>query len=374
MIVKADQYCDISQLSGTGQDAKPRLQQCIDETTYGDILYVPTGLYSLESGLTIQQAISLVSNATVSCEMGDLFSCTTIQASPGFYSSTGLIHIVAGASNVNLDRLIIDGNRNNRLNSQSGNECKNNVDNRNSGRNGVSDSCSGCSITNSIIANALCASGFIWIGDSCTFTNNQIINNGDHFTQNMWADGITCLGCDRTEISGNYFAENSDIDLILGSGHSSYVHDNTFVHDARNNRPSFGALMLDNFASTTSGDYADARIENNNINCGSGTGCCYGIELGPHPWYASAPITGPFSLTNNIISGAGVGINVDAGGSAAAPVALNNNAIANTARSFTCGALCGITQMGSDINVSHDSAVTMSENNQASSQTTYACA
>lgn len=100
------------------------------------------------------------------------------------------------------------------------------------------------------MANALCASGFIWVGNSCTIHGNTIVNNGDHFSSLMWADGITCLGCDDTEISSNEFAGNSDIDLILGSGTGCSIHGNTFTHDTANNRPAFGALMLDNFMGT----------------------------------------------------------------------------------------------------------------------------
>jgi hypothetical protein len=372
----AERNCDqLAPFSGTDQDAQPSIQQCIDEAASGDTLFLPTGLYSLESGLTISQSISLLSNASLAateCDLGDLYSCTMLQASATFYSQNGLVHIVPGASNVALDRLVIDGNRDARMDSQSAVECAGNIDNRNAGRSAVADGCSNCSLTNSVVANALCASGFIWVGDSCTITGNKVVNNGDHFTSQMWADGITCLGCDRTEISNNYFAENTDIDLILGSGVEAHVHDNSFAHSSATNRPAFGALMLDNFVGSTSGDFAGASVENNNIDCDTGM-CCFGIELGPHPWYASVPITGGFTVSNNAIRGAGVGVNVDAGGSTLQPIALQGNAVSNTVAAFTCGALRGLEQPGSDINVSPDSVVAASEDNQATSATTYAC-
>jgi hypothetical protein len=48
-------------------------------------------------------------------------------------------------------------------------------------------------------------------------------------------------------------------------------------------------------------------MESNQISCDNNQ-CCFGIELGPHHWYASAPIGGSFVVTNNVIQGAGVGI------------------------------------------------------------------
>lgn len=110
----------------------------------------------------------------------------------------------------------------------------------------------------------------------------------------------------------------------------------------------------------------------NTVDCGSGM-CCFGIELGPHPWYQSDPIGGGFSVSENVVSGAGVGINVDAAGSASEYVVLDSNVITNSQDSFTCGALCGVERSGSDINVSPDSAVDSTSDNQATSTTTYAC-
>jgi hypothetical protein len=85
------------------------------------------------------------------------------------------------------------------------------------------------------------------MGDGITILSNQILNNGDHFSQNMWADGITCLLCDHAVVKNNLFAENSDIDFIMGSGVGSIVANNTFSHFSATNRPTFGALMCDNF-------------------------------------------------------------------------------------------------------------------------------
>jgi hypothetical protein len=77
------------------------------------------------------------------------------------------------------------------------------------------ESCTNCILTNSIIANALCASGFVWVSQGGYIGSNLIVNNGDHNSHLMWADGITCLGCDGVDIAGNIFIGNSDIDFIM---------------------------------------------------------------------------------------------------------------------------------------------------------------
>ena len=184
----------------------------------------------------------------VRCSLSDTSSCAVLQASSEFYAEYGLIHVLSGVRDVWIDHIIIDGNRNNRLNSISAKECSEGFNNKNSGRNAVIDFGFNISLTNSIIANALCASGFVWISDGSLIADNEFIGNGDHFTFNMWSDGLTCLKCDNAIIRGNTFSDNTDVDLILGSGVNSLVSLNEFYHRATTDRPAFAALMLDNFA------------------------------------------------------------------------------------------------------------------------------
>lgn len=80
-------------------------------------------------------------------------------------------------------------------------------------------------------------------------------------------------------------------------------------------------------------------VQDNVITCTQDM-CCFGIELGPHPWYPSAPIGGGFTVMSNSVDGAGVGINVDAAGNNASIVTLSDNNVSNTQRKFACGALC----------------------------------
>jgi hypothetical protein len=120
--------------------------------------------------------------------------------------------------------------------------------------------------------------------------------------------------------------------------------------------------VLDCYAGSTSGDFTGMLIESNSIDCDNGM-CCFGIELGPHPWYQSAPIGGAFTVRYNYVNGAGVGINVDAGGYVNDSIILGDNVITRTQKTFTCGALCMNNQPGSDLNVSPDSVVEIRDGN-----------
>ena len=113
-------------------------------------------------------------------------------------------------------------------------------------------------------------------------------------------------------------------------------------------------------------------IEGNEISCDENM-CCFGIELGPHPWYPSAPIGGDFVVTNNLIRGAGVGINSDASGYSDHVVQLIHNSISDTRDTFTCGALCSLERPGSSINISPDSVAACSDDNSPTSSISYVC-
>ena len=116
------EYCDIGSYSHTGSDVAAFIQGCIDVTPEGGTLTLPAGLYSLNSGVAITQSITLTSESQSTCSLADSMSCAILQATSDFYSSFGLIHILAGATNVWLDHIILDGNRENRMFSQSATE------------------------------------------------------------------------------------------------------------------------------------------------------------------------------------------------------------------------------------------------------------
>ncbi len=61
------------------------------------------------------------------------------------------------------------------------------------------------------------------MGRDAKVVNSAFLNNGDHFTQNMWSDGLTINSGPAAQVTGNFFVDNSDINLILGSGANATI-------------------------------------------------------------------------------------------------------------------------------------------------------
>jgi hypothetical protein len=74
----------------------------------------------------------------------------------------------------------------------------------------------------------------------------------------------------------------------------------------------------------------------------------------PYQWYMSANIQGG-TVSGNTISGAAILVNVDGGGTAAAPIQLQANTYGEFVPDLTF--LCGKTCPGSQLNISPDSVV-----------------
>jgi len=84
--------------------------------------------------------------------------------------------------------------------------------------------------------------------------------------------------------------------------------------------------------------------------------CCFGIQLGPDPWYHSANIFGG-NVTYNQVSGAGVLINAGGAGTYINPITVAYNAFSQPRASFTCAPLCRRLQPGAVLNFSPNSFV-----------------
>ena len=180
-------------------------------------------------------------------------------------------------SNISLERIIIDGNRYNRLNSRAAQDCQ---DGSNyAGHNGAFAGCTGCSFMSSVTMFAVCGSGLAWVGGGSRVVDSVICHNGDHYTRNMWSDGLTLNQASPAVVQRSMFIDNSDINLILGSGSNSDVSDN-IIFEMQNG--AFGGVMFDNFNGSTDGSFIGMEFHNNVINCNGK--CDFGLELGPHPW------------------------------------------------------------------------------------------
>jgi hypothetical protein len=243
----------------------------------------------------------------------------TFLGSPEFKDSGGLI-MIQNTNNVILDHLIIDGNRGSRVNSYSWKMCQSGQNTY--GFNMYINQCTSCSFLNSISENAVCGSGAVWDGPGAEIINSHFQHNGDHFSTNLWSDGLTLLHADsndrKTIVTGNSFIDNSDVDFICGGASNALLSGNTISHSAQ---PSFAGMMLDNFNGGTPGNFIGTIIANNSINCES---CTYGLNLGPKGWYDSPNIFGG-NVTGNHMAGAIFLLNIDGGGTAQYPMVVYGN-------------------------------------------------
>ena len=97
---------------------------------------------------------------------------------------------------VTVDHIVVDGNRAHRLSSAAGRACASGTNNQLGININARGGCLGCALTFSASLHALCGSGVQWVGAQCTVHANLIAGNGDHFTKNMWSDGLTLLAGD----------------------------------------------------------------------------------------------------------------------------------------------------------------------------------
>lgn len=328
---------------------------CIANTPSGGTLELPAGVYRIDGELSITKPITLRTQGTLAGDPGcwdhESPACVVLRAADQLNVPRGFFYVRA-ASGVNLDRIVLDGNRGARLTSAAAATCAGG--NNGAGFNAHSDTCVGCSFRRSMSARALCGTGWEWTGDNAVIERNVFYQNGDHTKKGMWSDGLTLLSSNGASVHDNRFVDNSDIDFISGGAANATFDGNTVQHVLQ---ASFGGLMLDNFNGGTSGNFTGAVVKGNSINCGAEL-CDFGIELGPHPWYLSANIQGG-SVTGNVVSGAKIQINAEGAGTAGKPVVVSGNLLGPSPASAVFG--CGQTRTATAFNVSPDSFVTTSD-------------
>jgi hypothetical protein len=339
-----------------GSDATAALQSCIDATPSGGTLALPPGIYRVSGVVTIDKAMTLTTAgaaADVSCLDYDTDRCVVLRAdamvTPSASGTRGFLRLGtlgAQASGITLDHVLVDGARQDRLGSTSAVHCS-------QGQNGdginIGANCAGCSVTRSASARALCGSGLEWDGDGATIVRSSFFANGDHATQNMWSDGLTIHRSDGATVDHCRFVDDSDVGFISGGGVGAHYTQN---YAGQFDQTSFAAMMLDNFDSPALGDFTGATLSGNTVVCA--TPCHFGIELGPHPWYASPNIVGG-SVTGNTVVGAYIEINAQGAGTVASPTVISGNDLGPvpSLAPFLCGDVGGL----SPLNVSPESHV-----------------
>ena len=335
--------------------ATAAVKTCIASTPPGGTLDLPAGVYRIDGELSLDQPITIRTQGTVPTNPGcwdhESPACVVLRASDQLNVPRGFIYVRA-PSGVNLDRIVLDGNRGTRLASAAAATCAGG--NNGAGFNAHSDNCAGCSMHRGMSARALCGTGWEWTGDNATIERSVFYQNGDHTKNMMWSDGLTLLASNGASVHDNRFVDNSDIDFISGGATGATFQANSVEHVLQ---ASFGGLMLDNFNGGTSGNFIGTVVKGNSINCGARQ-CDFGIELGPHAWYQSANIQGG-SVTGNSVVGANIQINAEGAGTVANPVVVSGNQLGASPASAVFG--CGQTRNATQFNVSPDSFVTTSD-------------
>ncbi|MFO0729273.1 MAG: right-handed parallel beta-helix repeat-containing protein [Myxococcota bacterium] len=333
---------------GGGSSASAAIQQCIDAAADGAVLALPAGIFRITAPLRISRPLTLTTQGAqgLSCLDHAGPPCAVLLADDNLVAPRGILRI-EGAHDVTLDHLLLDGNREARLQSSAAAECA--QGNNGAGFNASTPDCQSCAFLGSASARALCGTGFEWRGDNARVENSVFYGSGDHVTTNMWSDGLTLHQSDHAIVRDSRFIDNSDVGLIIGGAPSAQIEDNLIRQTAQG---CFAGLMLDNFNGGTSGDFQGAVVQRNLINCDA-LRCDFGLMLGPHPWYLSANILGG-TVANNTILGGKFQIMVEGGGTAMAPILVGPNNISGSPSTATF--LCGQRAV-SPFNVSPDSVV-----------------
>jgi hypothetical protein len=300
------------------------LQQCLDTAPPSASVEIPRGYFLLRRQVVVRRPVTIrtagSADGSITCSSGP-DGCANLVASPDMYDEHGVL-MVQSTSDVTLEHIVLDGNRNARLSSVASQACR-------AGRNSAGFTasvvgCLRCALRDVVATGALCGTGMFWAGAYATIERSDFRDNGDSAAR-MWADGLTAAYAPDSVIRENRFFENTDVGLIVGYGVRSRIEDN---HVRQRVQSAFAGLMLDNFNSdnlSLRGDFTDLEVTDNTVDCRP-LRCLFGIQVGPRPWYPSRNIVGG-RIWNNQIHGAKVGINVDGAGMPRAPVRIFSNRV-----------------------------------------------
>lgn len=311
------QICDDQYVVADGvTDASAAMQSCLDKGMV--TIELPAGTILLNRQLIVRQSVTVTTAGSTpdspAC-VDSTLSCANLVISPLFNEPNGVIHI-ANTDNVVLDRVVVNGNRINRLQSPPAAQCS--AGNNRSGFNVTVHGCKQCGITRSMFVNALCGTSLEWIGENGTISNNTFARNGDSSQNNMWSDGLTALQADNTQIYSNTFYDNTDIGLIIGGGRFAVIRDNMI---SQKNAYAFAGLMMDNFWDTTTGNFEGAVVSGNRVECSH---CFFGMNIGPMAWRKEKSEIFAGEIVDNVVLGGVIGINVD-GIAPSSPVRVARN-------------------------------------------------
>ena len=299
------------------------VQQCLSEGTLttNRILNIPAGIYKLDRPLAFTRPLTLqtlgteISSAPCSRdESGD--SCAVFKAAndlvvPQNGSPHAMMDALVGLKSLKLDRVVLDGNGSVRR--PNAIYCDG-AAGATAGVNILLDYVTDFEVTRSVFRDAVCGSGMVLNhGQGVKIVGNQFFSNGAHAQtqeRSFWADGLTLLECAGCRVAFNTFADNTDVAFVYGGGISSTIEKNTIEQISKR---VFAGIALTNFAGSRSGDFSNTKVTENTVSCGGL--CTFGISLGEHSWYPSAPLIYGGEVSKNTVSGATIGIHaIGAGG------------------------------------------------------------
>ncbi len=309
----------LSNWSKTNIDVSQAIQHCIDVTPVGATLELPAGEYAISRQIVVNRNITLTSVGKSLNDPGCVDGagdCATLIASPLLNEPWGILKMTQIQA---LHHIILDGNKDGR----EGSAAFQTVASGNGNRYGMTAmlDCDNAQIVGNIFKDALGGTGLEVRQDhrNVLIQNNKFTNNGVHNRRNLWADGLTIHGLADSQIIGNEFVDNTDIDLILGGSQNCLVQGNRIVHTGAVGTGSFAGLMIHKWPTRTA-DYTGTVISDNLIDGGPNRSVGTGIYLGSEGWYPGTPLgwvgdsTARALVYNNVVRNTQNGMYVAAAG------------------------------------------------------------
>ncbi len=278
---------------GTAVDVSPILQHCVDTVPIGATLELPVGKYHLSRQVVVNRRIVLTSvgksldDPAVIPGAGD---AAHLIANPDLDAPFGLLYLGDIEA---MHHIIVDGNKDARLGTPAHQRIIDTHVTR-YGFNALLES-DDVTLVGNVFQNALAGSGLGVKGSrqDLVIRDNKFLDNGFHTRWLLWADGITIHDVANSQIVGNEFRDNTDIDLIFGGAQDSIIQDNTIVHTSDLTGGAFAGLMLHKW-SNSSGDYSGSDISGNVVDGGPNRDIGSGIYVASEGWYSHTP----FGWTN----------------------------------------------------------------------------
>jgi PEP-CTERM motif len=369
-----DQYV-FADPTGT-EDASAELYRCISSTPTSGTLEIPAGTFRVDTQLVVDRPMTVRTQGTQSSPpcLGSI-PCATLQASPTFFGNGGFLILGpldwTHVSNVEIDHLVIEGNRSARIGSAAYEICRDTTV-PNHGRwgfNAEARGCYYCILTNSASIHSLCGTGFAWLGDDVTIKDNIFGWNGDHWGDLQMSDGLT-ITADRAVISDNQFIDNSDVNFIMGGSRNATVTNNKIIQQ---NTASYAGFMLNRFGDKGSKDFTNTIVSGNSISCAKGT-CFFGMNIGAHAFeYPPGSNIEGGKIEGNVVEGGFFTVNIDGAGTKANPLTFKNNALSHHDPYLFSGCDGGVLLPASLLNIAPDSVMTSDSTRPTLTAYTHKC-